>query len=209
MNDNPYQFYPEKYDRWYDQNRPAYLLELESMKEALPTAGVGLEIGVGTGRFAGPLSIKWGIDPAREMLSLARDRGVGVILGWGEDLPFPPRCFDYVVMVTVLCFLSHPDRVIGEAHRVLKEDGKIIIGLVDRESFLGKMYQAKKLESRFYREARFYSVPEVLRLFSTAGWKEIAVSQTFFNSSGEIDAVRTSRAEYGKGGFVVISGRKR
>ena len=209
MNDNPYQAYPWEYDHWYDQNRPAYLSELESVKEALPHAGVGLEIGIETGRFAGTLGIEWGIDPAREMLDRARDRGVGVIQGWGEELPFPPRCFDYVVMVTVLCFFSSPDRVVEEAHRVLKEEGRLIVGFVDRESYLGRMYQAKKGKSRFYREAKFYSVPDVLQLLPSVGWREIAVRQTLFESTGEKTAVQASRAGYGEGGFVVVSGRKR
>lgn len=206
---NPYQSYPLEYDLWYDQNRGAYLSELESVKEAIPTAGVGLEIGIGTGRFAGPLSIEWGIDPAWEMLLRARERGVKGIRGEGEALPFNSRSFDYVVMVTVLCFLSSPGKVVEEAHRVLKEGGRLIVGLVDRESYLGRIYQAKKGKSLFYSEAKFYSIPDVLRLLPSVHWREIAVRQTLFESAGGGTAVQASEEGSGEGGFVVISGRKR
>jgi SAM-dependent methyltransferase len=205
MSNNPYQSYPGEYDHWYDQHRPAYLSELEALRAALPSAGVGLEIGVGTGRFAGPLSIEWGIDPAREMLVRARERGVKVTRGRGETVPFNSRSFDYVVMVTVLCFLSSPDRVVGEAHRVLKDEGRLILGFVDRESYLGRIYQEKKEKSRFYSEANFYSVPDVLRLLPSVVWRKISIRQTLFESAGERDAVQTPREGYGEGGFVVIS----
>ena len=179
------------------------------MKEALPPAGVGLEIGIGTGRFAGPLNIEWGIDPVREMLLRAGERGVRGIQGEGESLPFNSRCFDYVVMVTVLCFLLSPGRVIEEVYRVLKEEGKIILGLVDRQSYLGKIYQAKQKKSRFYGEAKFYSVPEVLRLLPTVRWRDVTVRQTLFEAPGETDGVQIPSRGYGRGGFAVVSGRKK
>lgn len=209
MSDNPYRYYPDEYDHWYDRNRTAYLSELEAIKEALPPVGVGLEIGVGTGRFAGPLGIEWGIDPAREMLVRGKERGLRLIQGEGEVLPFSPRSFDYLVMVTVLCFLSSPDKVIEEAHRVLKEEGRLILGFVDRDSYLGRIYQEKKSKSRFYRGAKFYSVQDALKLLSSASWREIAVRQTLLESNGAIDCVQRSREGYGEGGFVVVSVGKR
>jgi len=42
----------------------------------LPWQGLGLEIGVGTGRFAAPLGIKVGVDPSMAMLAYAAERGV-------------------------------------------------------------------------------------------------------------------------------------
>jgi ubiquinone/menaquinone biosynthesis C-methylase UbiE len=80
--------YYEKYDAWYDKNRFVYLSELEAIKRVLPKEGKGLEIGVGTGRFAAPLDITMGIDPSRNMLSIAEHRGVNARWGFGEDLPF-------------------------------------------------------------------------------------------------------------------------
>ena len=47
-----------------------------------------MEIGVGSGRFAQPLGVKIGIDPSRNMLKFAKERGIQVIRGGGENLPF-------------------------------------------------------------------------------------------------------------------------
>jgi len=73
----------KKYDAWYERNKFAYLSELEAIKKVLPKKGKGLEIGVGTARFAKPLGIKYGIDPSKKMLEIAKKRDVK--LGYGEN----------------------------------------------------------------------------------------------------------------------------
>ncbi len=50
--------YNKKYDAWYDRNKFAYLSELEAIKRVLPEKGYGVEIGVGSGRFAAPLGTR-------------------------------------------------------------------------------------------------------------------------------------------------------
>ena len=47
----------------------------------MPWRGLGLEIGVGTGRFAGPLGIEIGIDPSMTMLTYSIKRNVVGIRG--------------------------------------------------------------------------------------------------------------------------------
>lgn len=202
---DPYREYVEEYDRWYDENKAAYLSELACIKELLPAPGRGLEIGVGTGRFAVPLGIEWGIDPAGEMLKKARARGIRLIQAAADDLPFAGEKFDFVLLVTALCFLPNPLQALKEAGRTLTREGSVIIGLVDRESYLGRKYEEKKEKSRFYRSATFYSVPEVLRLLSSGGYRETAIRQTLF---GQADAVQSSREGFGEGGFVVVAARK-
>ena len=69
---NVFNKYTKEYDSWYDKNKYAYLSEIEAIRKVLPKKGIGLEIGVGTGRFAAPLGIKYGIDPSEKMLEIAR-----------------------------------------------------------------------------------------------------------------------------------------
>ncbi len=202
----PYQKYAEEYDRWYDGNKVAYLSELACLKEFIPSSGRGLEVGVGTGRFAASLGIEWGIDPAGEMLEKARARGVTAIRAEAERLPFAGRQFDFVLFVTSICFLPDPARALAEAGRVVRPDGIVIIGLVDRESAVGRKYEAKKEKSRFYKKARFHSVPEVRRLLASTGWRETAIRQTLV---GKVDGVQVSREGYGEGGFVVVAARRK
>ena len=117
--------YWEKYDDWYDKNKFAYLSELEAVKKVLPKKGEGLEIGVGTGRFADPLNIKTGIDPSENMIRLAKKRGVNAKLGSGEQLLFKNSTFDYVAIIITLCFVQNPQKVLKESGRVLKQKGKV------------------------------------------------------------------------------------
>jgi len=58
VRENIFDIYPKEYDNWYEENKFAYLSEIEALKKVIPEKGEGLEIGVGTGRFAQPLRIK-------------------------------------------------------------------------------------------------------------------------------------------------------
>jgi len=205
---SPFQEYSEKYDLWYERNPLLYASELECVKKVLRASGRKLEVGVGTGRFAAPLKVGWGIDPAPAMLARARARGVKVIQARGEELPFPADVFDSVLMVVTLCFVKEPRSLLAEAERILVPGGRIVAGIVDRNSFLGKMYRARKSGSEFYRAAEFYSVTEVLEMLPDEKWNEVKIFQTLFDLPGKIKQVQSPRPGYGEGGFVVISARK-
>jgi ubiquinone/menaquinone biosynthesis C-methylase UbiE len=196
----------KRYDFWYERNKFAYLSELEAIKKILPKKGRGLEIGVGTGRFAAPLGIATGIDPSRNMLRIARQRGVDARLGYGERLPFKKAAFDYVAIIITICFVGDPQRVIKEAGRVLKKNGKIIIGIVDKHSFLGKFYKQKK--SVFYKKADFFSVEEMKDLLKTAGFNRFSFRQTIFQLPDKVNSIEKPQKGFGRGGFVVIGAKK-
>jgi ubiquinone/menaquinone biosynthesis C-methylase UbiE len=203
---NVFDRYYKKYDAWYDKNSYAYLSELEAIKKLLPKKGKGLEIGVGTGRFASALGIKYGIEPSPNMARLARKRGVEVYLGYGGALPFVDGSFDYVVMLITLCFIKDPAQALAESYRVLKKDGKIIIGIVDQESFLGKFYLEKK--SVFYKQATFFNIEGLTSLLKKAGFNRFSYCQTLFTLPDNMYAVDKPKKGFGKGGFVVISAKK-
>lgn len=198
--------YYKEYDAWYDKNKFAYLSELAVLKKVIPKKGKGLEIGVGTGRFAAPLGITTGIDPSCDMLRIAKQRGVGVYLGTGENLPFSKDVFDYIIIIITICFVRNPLKVLQEASRVLKQRGKIIIGIIDKSSFLGKLYQRKK--SVFYRKAHFFSVRELTALLRRAGFEKFSYRQTLYSLPEKIKSVEKSQKGFGSGGFVVICAQK-
>ena len=60
-----------EYDSWFERNRMAYETEIFALKKLLPK-GFGLEVGIGTGRFALPLGVKIGIEPARRMAEMPK-----------------------------------------------------------------------------------------------------------------------------------------
>jgi len=203
---NIFDRYYQKYDAWYDKYKFAYLSELEAIKKVLPKQGKGLEIGVGTARFAAPLGIKYGIDPSKKCLEIAKKRGVKVHLGSGEKLPFGNSTFDYVAIIITLCFVRNPFKVLSETRRVLKKNGKVIIGIIDKDSFLGKFYRKKK--SVFYKQARFFSFREAKRLLKKTGFIKLSYYHTLFRLPEKIGSIEKSKRGSGKGGFVVISGEK-
>ena len=115
-------------------------------------SGNGIEIGVGTGRFAAPLGVKRGIEPSRPMAELARKKGVEVTSGVAEKLPFGDGEFDFALMVTTVCFLDDMDLAFHEVHRVLRPGGPFLIGFIDRESPLGREYsESARTKARFTR----------------------------------------------------------
>ena len=199
--------YYKKYDAWYDKNKFAYLSELEALKKVIPKEAKGLEIGVGTGRFAHTLGIATGIDPSKNMLEVARKRGVNVKLGCGEHLPFKNAAFDYVAIIITICFTKDPEKVLKEACRVLKKKGKIVMGIVDKNSFLGEFYQKKK--SIFYKKANFFNIREITNLLKGTGFSNFSYYQTLYKLPAEIKSVQKPRNSFGQGGFVVISGEKK
>jgi len=205
MND-PFDDNYKQYDAWYDKNKFAYLSELEAVKMGMSENGYGLEIGVGSGRFAAPLGIQVGIDPSLKMVELARERGVDARLGVGEELSFNDSTFDYVAIIVALCFVGEPEKVIKETSRVLKKDGKIIIGIVDEDSFLGEYYKKKK--SGFYASARLFGVEETKRILSAHNFGSFSYFQTLYDYPTAIKNVEKPLDGYGKGGFVVITAQK-
>ena len=204
---NIFNKYYKQYDAWYEKHKFVYLSELEAIRKVLSERGKGLEIGVGTGRFASPLGIKYGIDPSDKMLKIAQKRGINVKLGCGENLPFTDGTFDYVAIIITICFVKNPIKVLKEARRVLKRNGRIIIGIIDKDSFLGKFYQKKK--SVFYKQANFFNVEKLNDLLEIIGFTRICYYQSIFKMPDKIDSIEKPKKGFGKGGFVVISGEKK
>jgi len=198
--------YYKKYDFWYDTHQFAFMSELQAIKNVFPKNRRSLEIGVGTGRFAAALKITIGIDPSLKMLRLAEKRGLNVYQGFGENIPFLHDAFDCVLIIITLCFVDDPKKVIAEAARVLKKNGRIIIGIVDKNSFLGKYYQRKK--SIFYKQAKFISVKEVTDLLKNTGFGSINYQQTISVRPEKMERVEKPKKGYGQGGFVIIAARK-
>ncbi len=203
---NIFNEYYKKYDAWYDNHQEAFFSELAAIKQVLPAQGAGLEIGVGTGRFASALKIANGIDPAVAMVNIARQRGIEVCQGTGECLPYQAQTFDYVLIVIALCFVQDPLEVLRQAHNVLKRNGRIIIGIIDRDSFLGKFYKEKK--GVFYANARFFSVKELTALLEAARFQPQACMQTISRLPAEMTSVEQPQPGAGKAGFVVVKARK-
>ena len=193
----------EQYEQWFIDNPLAYVSELHAVKDLLPE-GEGMEVGIGTGRFAAPLGISKGIEPSKAMAELARKKGIKVVPGVAERLPFKDGEYDFCIMVTTVCFLDDMDLAFREAHRVLKPVGAFVIGFVDRDSPLGQEYLKRKDRSAFYKEATFYSVSEIVEHLERAGFGGFEFRQTLFRPLAEMEEVEPVKEGHGEGSFVVV-----
>ena len=193
-----------RYEQWFPDHAAAYSAELAALYELMPAPGFALEVGVGTGRFAAPLGVAVGLDPAGTMLAEARARGLLCVRGTAEALPFRAGAFDHVLIVTTLCFVDDPRRMLAEVARVLRPGGAVVIGFIDRATPLGQFYLEHRAKSVFYREATFFSAVEVRDLLEGAGFGACDWRQTLVGPLAEITVREPVRPGFGTGAFVAV-----
>jgi SAM-dependent methyltransferase len=203
----PFDLHAERYDAWFERHHAAYVSELLALRPFVPLDGRGLEIGVGSGRFAAPLGIGVGVDPAIAMLARACARGVDVVAATAERLPFARESFDHVLVVTTLCFVDDPSATLAEVRRVLRPGGSLVIGFIDGDTALGREYARRRAESAFYRDATFRTAGEVDRLVCDAGFAVVAWAQTLTRAPDEIAEIEPASPGRGRGGFAVLHAR--
>ena len=204
----PFDNYSNEYEDWFIINKYAFLSELNAIKKTLPENGDAIEVGIGSGIFAAPLGIKEGIDPSEAMREKAKTRNINAVDAVAENLPYPDSCIDFALMVTTVCFLDDIYQSFYEVNRILSTNGFLIIGFVDKNTPLGKIYLEHKDENVFYKDATFYSTKELLGILKNTGFKINNVYQTVFGKLDEINKVQEVITGYGKGSFVVIKAKK-
>lgn len=204
----PFDAHTDQYDAWFETHEHSYASELSALQQLVPDAAVtGLSIGVGTGRFAQPLGIQYGIDPSREMLARAAERGITPLRGVAERLPVRTGSVDLALLVTTICFVDDVDQTLASARRILQSDGLLVVGLIDADSPLGHRYRKHQDESPFYRHATLHSTEEIRDRLEAAGFSELEYRQTLFDDPAALDRPDRIREGFGDGGFVGIAAR--
>jgi ubiquinone/menaquinone biosynthesis C-methylase UbiE len=194
----------DRYEQWFDTHEHAYRSERAALERHVPGGTDGIEIGVGTGRFAAPLGMQVGVDPSSELLSRAASRGVTAIGGVAEALPFGDRTFDTALMVTTICFVDDIRTALHEARRVLRPNGQLVVGYVDAKSPLGERYRERTDENPFYADATFVATDGLVEQLETVGFGSLAFSQTLFDLPEERTEPAPVRDGYGDGSFVAV-----
>lgn len=194
----------EGYDAWYEAHPHAYEAELAALRPLVGHPERGLEVGVGTGRFAAPLDVDHGVDPSRPMLERARRRGVEAIQDVGERLPLTDDSFDLVLIVAALSFAADPRRLLAECRRVLAPRGRLVVGLLDAGSPLGG-----SLRGAVFEAAELRSATETVELLVEAGFALERARQTIFDPLEEIDQPPAVREGAGEGLFAALQARPR
>ena len=153
-----------------------YLSELARIRRVLPPPDSRtIEVGVGSGRFAAPLGIALGIEPSLALCRMARRRGIEIVRGRAEALPFKDGSCSSVLMVTVICFLDNPFPAFRELHRILIPRGFLIVTFIERGGQIHRKYLRKGGKGRFLSHARFYSSGEVQALIASTRFRVVMV----------------------------------
>lgn len=133
-----------------------------------------LEIGVGTGNLAGRFLDRdyniIGIDQSREMLNVAKEKYPKIKLRLGDflNIPYENNEFDVIVSTYAFHHLNDEEKGISikEMLRVLKNNGKIVIGDLMFESEIEKQNviktftkdQIEEIEDEYYSNIDFLKV---------------------------------------------------
>jgi len=186
---SPFDFMAEAYDAWFEgEGKLIFEIELAAIRRILPgLPHPWLEVGVGSGRFAQALGTEMGIDPSPRLLEIAKSRGIQVFQAKAEDRFFEDESFGAVFLIMTLCFVQSPPKVLGEANRILKPGGKVVIAMVPENSHWGKYYQGKKASGHaIYEHANFLGNRELSVLLSDAGFSVETACSTLYQNPDEV-----------------------
>ena len=139
-----------------------------------------LDVGCGDGDLALELAkrgaIVTGLDANPAMLTAARRRTEALgtplcfIEGNAERLPLEKATFDFVVAVTLLCFVRDAERAVTEMARVLKPGGRLMIGELGRWNLWAAQRRIRGwMGNPTWRAATFHTARELRGLAITAG----------------------------------------
>jgi len=174
---------PESYRRWRTSDIGAITERLERsliLELAGDVTGRALlDLGCGDGALAVAF---WersahvtGVDASAAMIQAATERAnkagaeIALHVATAECLPFPPKQFDVVTAITVLCFVEEAAPVFREIARVLRPGGRLVIGELGKWSSwaAGRRLRAW-LGSRLWRQGRFRTAKELRDLAAQA-----------------------------------------
>ncbi len=210
---SPFDDLASAYDTWFEEEgKQTFDIELRAFQEILSSLPKPwLETGMGSGRFAQALGIETGIDPSIKLAEIARRRGIAVFLGKGEQQPFTDEPFGTVFLIVTLCFVDTPLGILKEAGRILVPGGKIVLGLVLRDTPWGRFYEQKKQEGhRFYQYATFHRYDDVVKLLEQAGFSIEQVVSTLFQKPGQVEHMESPQSGLcaGAGFTVIVAGKQ-
>lgn len=137
----------------YDISNPynSNKLRIDFIVGNIPKESHVLEVGCNSGGLLKAISklngsYCNGVDISQQMVLKAIAKGFSCKLGSAEELPYPERKFDVVIMTEVLEHIYNVPKALVEAYRVLKKDG-LFIGTVPHN----KSYNSNRMELEQHR----------------------------------------------------------
>ena len=107
--------------------------------------GKMLDIGCGAGWFIFQMRERgWdvkGVEPNAAAADYGRsEKGLDIFPGLLMDAKFPAESFDYVRLNHSFEHMEHPNQILDEIDRILAPNGKLMIGIPNRDSFNARVF---------------------------------------------------------------------
>jgi len=180
-----------------------------------------LDIGAGVGTLMHVAKkhgfTTYGVEVSEWASAYARDeRGLNMITGTLENAAYPDSFFDVIVINHVLEHVVAPIKLLSEAHRILKNDGVLVVGVPNIGSIMARLMQERWLSLQ-PEEHIWHFTPNTLRRlvdraefheiwfesrdnYSVLGWSPKKIAQRIINYVSVI----TNRSE----AMLIIAGKK-
>lgn len=192
------EFSPKEYDAWYETPLGSLCDKLE--KDAIFVLlgdrfkicpHLVLDVGCGTGNYMLELArqgIKTvGMDSSFDMALFAKtkveNQGLKacLVIGNADAMPFKNDVFDGVLSVTTLCFVSNAKMALDEIKRVVKPEGDVVLGELNKLSYWAGLRRIKGLfKKSSYSEARFFSLQKLKGLLEDVGFNNLKWSSCLY-----------------------------
>lgn len=139
----------------------------------------------------------------------ARQRGIEVLYGEGEELAFRAGSFGTVFLLTTWEFLSDRPKVLRECRRMLKADGRLVNAFLERNGKWDASYVERGRDGHpLFSHAHFDRYEDVKRLTEQAGFQVLNTVSALFQGAGETVAMEEARPGFVRGAsFVVLVAR--
>ena len=181
MTDRPfrvdYDRIAESYDKRYDRNR--YGEVRDALVRFVGDANVVVEVGCGTGHWLAELSGDRrvvGIDRSSGMLAHAASNAPDAMLvrGIADALPIRSGAADRLFCINAFHHFPDKSTFIGEARRVLREEGRIMIIGLDPHTGVDQWWVYDYFPSTLpIDRARYASTPAIREMLADAGFSSI------------------------------------
>lgn len=136
-----------------------------------------LDIGGGTGQIAAELAGYVGracvLEPSSGMLAQGRRKGLCLVQGIAERLPFPSGSVDRILMVDAFHHLLDQEQAVQELARVLAPGGRLVIQEPDIRHWAVKLVALG--EKVLLMRSHFYAAPDIGAMFERAAGGGCAV----------------------------------
>jgi len=130
--------------------------------------GKALDIGCGIGDLLSYRENTVGVDINEQTVGWCRAQGHSVELMQVDQLPYEDGSFDSVIMDNVLEHIKDPRPILAEAHRVLADDGVLVVGVPgalgysrdpDHKVFYSREMLVEVLTNADFIEQKIFAMP--------------------------------------------------